>query len=106
MLIKRHPDMPSSEITDEQHLPAPPRVHAAGRRGRAVDRRRPGARPPAASAVPAARRRLPQTPLAGVKPNVVTTDEPLNTFEEITSYNNFYEFGTGKGDPGALRRAR
>jgi sulfoxide reductase catalytic subunit YedY len=22
-----------------------------------------------------------------------------NTFEEITSYNNFYEFGTGKGDP-------
>ena len=22
-----------------------------------------------------------------------------NTFEEITSYNNFYEFGTGKDDP-------
>ncbi|MEJ6396273.1 protein-methionine-sulfoxide reductase catalytic subunit MsrP [Yoonia sp. 208BN28-4] len=22
-----------------------------------------------------------------------------NTFEEITSYNNYYEFGTGKGDP-------
>ena len=22
-----------------------------------------------------------------------------NTFEEITSYNNFYEFGTGKEDP-------
>ena len=22
-----------------------------------------------------------------------------NTFEEITSYNNFYEFGTDKGDP-------
>ncbi len=29
------------------------------------------------------------------------TDETLepNTFEEITSYNNFYEFGTGKTDP-------
>ena len=26
-------------------------------------------------------------------------DEKLNTFEEISSYNNFYEFGTGKGDP-------
>ena len=26
------------------------------------------------------------------------TDTP-NTFEEITSYNNFYEFGTDKGDP-------
>lgn len=24
-----------------------------------------------------------------------------NTLEEITSYNNFYEFGTGKGDPAA-----
>lgn len=27
-----------------------------------------------------------------------TTQEP-NTFEEITNYNNFYEFGTGKDDP-------
>ncbi len=26
-------------------------------------------------------------------------DEPLNTWEEITTYNNFYEFGTGKSDP-------
>ena len=24
-----------------------------------------------------------------------------NSLEEITSYNNFYEFGTGKGDPAA-----
>ncbi|HEY4645238.1 MAG TPA: protein-methionine-sulfoxide reductase catalytic subunit MsrP [Steroidobacteraceae bacterium] len=28
------------------------------------------------------------------------TDAP-NTFEDITSYNNFYEFGTGKADPAA-----
>ena len=26
-------------------------------------------------------------------------DLDLNTYEEITSYNNFYEFGTGKDDP-------
>ena len=26
-------------------------------------------------------------------------DEPVNSFEEITTYNNFYEFGTGKDDP-------
>ena len=38
-------------------------------------------------------------PLFGIKPKVVTTDEKWNTFEEITSYNNFYEFGTGKDDP-------
>ena len=29
----------------------------------------------------------------------MATDEKLNTFEDITSYNNFYEFGTGKNDP-------
>ena len=34
-----------------------------------------------------------------IKPKVVTTDEKLNSFEDITSYNNFYEFGTGKDDP-------
>ena len=26
-------------------------------------------------------------------------DESANTWEEITTYNNFYEFGTGKDDP-------
>jgi sulfoxide reductase catalytic subunit YedY len=40
-----------------------------------------------------------QSPLNDVKPRVVATDEKQNTFEEIASYNNFYEFGTGKGDP-------
>jgi sulfoxide reductase catalytic subunit YedY len=40
-----------------------------------------------------------QTPLQNVKPKVVSTDEPLNRFEDITSYNNFYEFGIGKNDP-------
>ncbi len=28
-----------------------------------------------------------------------STDETKNTFEEITGYNNFYEFGTDKADP-------
>ena len=32
-------------------------------------------------------------------PNTRTLDETLNSFEDITSYNNFYELGTGKGDP-------
>lgn len=30
------------------------------------------------------------------------TDEALTPFEDITSYNNFYEFGTDKGDPARL----
>ena len=28
-----------------------------------------------------------------------STDEEPNSWEEITSYNNYYEFGTGKDDP-------
>ncbi|PCK03617.1 MAG: protein-methionine-sulfoxide reductase catalytic subunit MsrP [Alteromonadaceae bacterium] len=29
----------------------------------------------------------------------VTLDEPMNSFEDITSYNNFYELGSSKDDP-------
>ena len=32
-------------------------------------------------------------------PSAYSTDATPNTFEEITTYNNFYEFGTGKEDP-------
>lgn len=33
------------------------------------------------------------------RPSPHSTDQTPNTFEEITNYNNFYEFGTGKEDP-------
>jgi sulfoxide reductase catalytic subunit YedY len=45
---------------------------------------------------------LPGTPgekLADVARSPFRTDEEPNTFEEVTTYNNFYEFGTGKSDP-------
>jgi sulfoxide reductase catalytic subunit YedY len=29
----------------------------------------------------------------------LSIDEPKNSYEDITTYNNFYEFGTGKSDP-------
>lgn len=32
-------------------------------------------------------------------PSKFSTDEEPNSFEDITTYNNFYEFGTGKEDP-------
>lgn len=35
------------------------------------------------------------------KPGAVTVDEPMTPEKDVTSYNNFYEFGTGKGDPAA-----
>ena len=41
----------------------------------------------------------PQTPIPNIASKMVTTTEPVNKFEEITGYNNYYEFGTGKSDP-------
>jgi methionine sulfoxide reductase catalytic subunit len=32
-------------------------------------------------------------------PSAYSSTEEPNSLEDITSYNNFYEFGTGKGDP-------
>jgi sulfoxide reductase catalytic subunit YedY len=101
MLIKHAPDIASSEITDERvYLRRREFLRMAG--GAALSM--------AAGAPLLARGRegvgspdggpfAPQQPLANVKPKVVTTDETPNTFDEITSYNNFYEFGMGKADP-------
>jgi sulfoxide reductase catalytic subunit YedY len=40
--------------------------------------------------------------LRPLQPSEFSTDEALNSYEQITRYNNFYEFGAGKGDPSAL----
>ncbi|MEQ1896700.1 MAG: protein-methionine-sulfoxide reductase catalytic subunit MsrP [Vicinamibacterales bacterium] len=38
--------------------------------------------------------------LPGVKPSPLsTTGEKLNSYKDITTYNNYYEFGTDKADP-------
>jgi sulfoxide reductase catalytic subunit YedY len=39
------------------------------------------------------------TKLSGVTKSPFSTTEPVTPFEAITGYNNYYEFGTGKGDP-------
>lgn len=39
-------------------------------------------------------------PLATTK-SPFSTDEPMTPLKDVTSYNNFYEFGTDKGDPAA-----
>jgi len=37
--------------------------------------------------------------LGNLKKSTYSTSEKLNSLKDITSYNNFYEFGTGKEDP-------
>lgn len=37
--------------------------------------------------------------LEGVAKSEFSSDEPQTPYEDVTTYNNYYEFGTGKGDP-------
>ena len=39
--------------------------------------------------------------LQGVKKGPFGTDEKPTPYEAVTTYNNYYEFGTDKGDPAA-----
>ncbi|MBD3785724.1 MAG: protein-methionine-sulfoxide reductase catalytic subunit MsrP [Sphingomonadales bacterium] len=53
----------------------------------------------AGAAALAAMGAAPATAKIAAQPSAFSTDVPPNTFEEITSYNNFYEFGWDKSDP-------
>jgi sulfoxide reductase catalytic subunit YedY len=103
MLIKLTQEIPSRDITDERlymrrrefmRLAGTAALGAAaapllGCSGNSV----------AAAQAGAGQFGAPELPLTGYKPKAIATDERLNKFEEITGYNNFYEFGIGKGDP-------
>jgi sulfoxide reductase catalytic subunit YedY len=89
MLIKNPPDIRSSEIT-------PKSVYL---------RRREFIQASAAALVTAGFGSLAgdvdaqtRTKLANVKKSPLSTTEAPNSFEHITSYNNFYEFAPGAGD--------
>jgi sulfoxide reductase catalytic subunit YedY len=94
MLIKRAADIRPSEITAEELY----RSRREFMRGAAIA----GV---AFSAGPLlAPRAAAQTleALTGVKQGSPwSTSEELTPYEDVTSYNNFYEFGTDKGDPAA-----
>src|SRR4029078_4742831 len=80
MLIKKPDDIKSSEITPEdEYINRRKFLAAAGVATAGVL----ASWPRASAIVPAARRQ----------------DDKPNTFEEITTYNNYYEFGTDKEDP-------
>jgi methionine sulfoxide reductase catalytic subunit len=85
MLIKNAPDIASSEITDESHY----------LRRREFIQLATGA----AIGALAAGKAEAQAVLPNITKRMVTTDEKINSFQDITSYNNYYEFGTGKNDP-------
>jgi sulfoxide reductase catalytic subunit YedY len=43
-------------------------------------------------------------PLAAARNASMSISDAPNTFEDITNYNNYYEFGTGKDDPAVMAR--
>jgi sulfoxide reductase catalytic subunit YedY len=47
---------------------------------------------------------LAATPLSGVTKSPLSTSEPQTSYNDVTHYNNFYEFGTDKTDPAAKAR--
>jgi sulfoxide reductase catalytic subunit YedY len=85
----RKPDIPSSEITDERLFHDRRRFIAAMGLGAAAV---------VGASTPVLGRVLGRRGGDGVALLDEQDDHP-NTWEEITTYNNFYEFGTGKGDP-------
>jgi sulfoxide reductase catalytic subunit YedY len=86
MLIRRATDIPSSEITPESAY---------------VKRRRFLTSAVAAGVVAAAgpRATLAAGPAPVGTPFGLQPDDEATPWEDVTTYNNFYEFGTGKGDP-------
>jgi methionine sulfoxide reductase catalytic subunit len=89
MLINRPPDIPTSEITDESRYTTRREfLLAAGFGAAAVGGLLPFSR-------------------AGLRGLSGSDDDKLTPWDDVTGYNNFYEFGTGKDDParnaGSLR---
>jgi methionine sulfoxide reductase catalytic subunit len=97
MLLKKPADIPSSEIT-------PQRTYLDRRKFMVTGAVALGAAAVACSKM--AQLAAPEGAEAGTGPKLVygkgalsTTGEKPNTLREITTYNNFYEYGTEKGDP-------
>ncbi|MBI5165455.1 MAG: protein-methionine-sulfoxide reductase catalytic subunit MsrP [Magnetospirillum sp.] len=83
MLIRTAADLADHDVTDE-------RLYLDRRRFLAA-----GAATAVLAAGPAG-----AVPVSGYTPNAVTLDDKPTPFEAATAYNNFYEFGADKEDPG------
>ena len=93
MLIKQAPDIRSSEITDER-LYRNRRQFIRTASGAAV-----GAVAGATVLGQHGGALQAQEPIPNLRTSPLSTDADQNSYEDITSYNNFYEFGLDKGDP-------
>ena len=89
MLIRKPPHIRASEITPK-HLYLNRRKFLAGL--------------PLAGAAFMARDAAADTRLTGVTKSSFSTSEKLTPLQDVTHYNNYYEFGTGKEQPADLAK--
>ena len=97
MLIKKSPDLRYSEVTPKslylnrrKFLAGVPAAFLAGNELLSPSRRALAA----------------TTKLQTVKSSLTTTGEKINDKQDVTTYNNYYEFGTGKDEPSQLAPPR
>lgn len=91
MLIKKPADIRPSEITSkDNYLNRRAFIRAGSIAGASA------LAGPALSAIVSDQ---PGAKLAGISPSQFSTDEAANSYEDVTGYNNYYEFGTDKEDP-------
>lgn len=96
MLIRKAPDVRSSEITPKQwYLRRREFIQTSGAALATL------LAPPAAelAAAQGQREKLPN-----IVKSPFSVAEPKTEYEAVTSYNNYYEFGTGKEDPQIIAR--
>ena len=94
MLIKRAHDVAPSEITPRRFYARRREFMQLAAAGAILG---PGAL--AASGVAAQEKTLGLQKLEGVAKSALSTNEKPTAYRHVTSYNNFYEFGTDKEDP-------
>ena len=91
MLIKKPVDIRPSEITSkESYFNRRKFMQAAALAGGSIL---------AGDALPAIIPNEKRAKLEGVVPSEFSTDETPNSYDDVTTYNNYYEFGLRKDDP-------
>src|SRR5712664_812468 len=102
MLIKQASDIRSSDMTDKKvYLNRREFIRAAAITGATVATGLLGAEALSAAAKGAPHGRK----LANIKKGfALNASEKINAWEDITSYNNYYEFGSDKSDPAEMAR--
>jgi sulfoxide reductase catalytic subunit YedY len=101
MLIKHASDIPGSEITDKKlYLNRREFIQAAAGTALAATTGVLALESVACAATPAAHGRK----LANIQKSAWSTTDPQNSWDQITTYNNYYEFGTDKDQPSELAR--